>query len=650
MERSVNLLMRACAICCIISVFFQACSEKGGQEARRPSAQSPEEDARHPVPKVVPYLDSAPSAADGKGKATLEPAGPLPAGSFGDFKITFTVGEGGVAAGGFVMLQIPPWWGWSRPQNQYPKRAGYIQVETSPGAGFDVNVLPLNRVVVSPREDGFAPGEQIVFRYAGRVDKFAEARELFQIFVDGDGDGHSAGIADPPGLRILAAAPARLSVTAPSQAEPGEKIELRAAPLDGLGNWSEFPPGKFTLKTLRDGVTVGETSVKTSGGEKTIAFDHSVSEEGVYFFHVEGPQGLTGKSNVMLCQKGVPHLKLYFGDIHGHSRISDGSGAPEDYYRFAREVSRLDIVALTDHADYGTIPVKGKVWERIKKAANDACTPGEFITFLGFEWTNWKYGHRNVYYRDGEGPVFRSIDPESDTPQELWSLLEPFEAMTIAHHVGGGPIGADWSIEPPPTKEMLVEICSIHGSSEYYGAENAIYNPTEGAFVRDALMRGYRLGIIASGDTHDGHPGQRSAGAITGGLVGVYSPELTREAIWDALRRRQVYGTSGPKIILNFRVGDSPMGSEIKWDSSKGPLPIALRAFACDDIASIEVIRNGEKVFSQKGDGVFAEVLIEDPEPPRGDSWYYARVVQNDGAMAWSSPVWVSGESAASGR
>jgi hypothetical protein len=304
----------------------------------------------------------------------------------------------------------------------------------------------------------------------------------------------------------------------------------------------------------------------------------------------------------------------------------------------------MDIAALTDHADYGTIPVKDAVWKRIKNAANNANKPGEFVTFLGFEWTNWKYGHRNVYYRDGDGPVFRSIDAESDTPQELWRLLEPHVAMTVAHHVGGGPIATDWSIKPDATREWLVEICSIHGSSEYYGCESSIYSPVEGAFVRDALKRGYTLGIIGGGDTHDGHPGQRSMGALVNGTLAVYAPELNREAVWEALRNRHVYGTSGPKIILNFRVADHPMGSEVAWAASKGPIPIALRAIGCDDIAGVEIIRNGEAVFAEKGNGIFAQLILEDPQPEPGTSWYYARILQNDGNMAWSSPVWVTVE------
>ncbi len=190
-----------------------------------------------------------------------------------------------------------------------------------------------------------------------------------------------------------------------------------------------------------------------------------------------------------------------------------------------------------------------------------------------------------------------------------------------------------------------MEICSTHGSSEYYGCEAGIYHPQEGHFVRDALSRSYKLGIIASGDTHDGHPGQRSINARVNGLLGVYASKLTREAVWEVFQKRRVYGTSGPRIILNFRVCDSPMGSEVSWPKSKGPVPIAFRAVCCDDIDKVEIIRNGSPIFLEKGEninGVFVILLIEDPEPQEGTSWYYARVLQKDGNMAWSSPVWVN--------
>ena len=60
---------------------------------------------------------------------------------------------------------------------------------------------------------------------------------------------------------------------------------------------------------------------------------------------------------------------------------------------------------------------------------------------------------------------------------------------------------------------------------------------------------------------------------LTGGLVAVHTPERTREAIWDALSKRAVYGTSGDRILLWFdlvNAGDEaiPMGSEIVFEGT----------------------------------------------------------------------------------
>ena len=72
-----------------------------------------------------------------------------------------------------------------------------------------------------------------------------------------------------------------------------------------------------------------------------------------------------------------------------------------------------------------------------------------------------------------------------------------------------------------------------------------------GNTVRDALERGYRLGFVGSGDSHDGHPGLvHLASGGSGGLAGILAKARTREAVLEALRARRVYATNGPRIVL----------------------------------------------------------------------------------------------------
>src|SRR5262245_21486607 len=207
----------------------------------------------------------------------------------------------------------------------------------------------------------------------------------------------------------------------------------------------------------------------------------------------------------------------------GAAPTANARPTPHDYYAYARDVAALDVSALTDHDHWGSpfIDQTPALWTEIEEQTRAFHEPGRFVTVLGFEWTNWIHGHRHVLYFADEGPLLSSLAPGSGTPRELWDALAGRDALTVAHHTGGGPIAENWSFAPDAVLEPVTEIMSVHGSSEAADSPALIYDAVPGNFARDALEAGYRLGFIGSGDGHDGHPGLTPLGSHRGGLAAI---------------------------------------------------------------------------------------------------------------------------------
>ncbi len=633
------------------------CSPRAGEPVSSPMPEAAAGETREGPPTarwdVVDMLRESQAVefhpSDGGGRAWLDSAKPEhPAVSEpGRYRIGYEVGPLGIATGGVVTLQVSPFWGWSTPQVEESDAPGYTQVSCD-AADVLLEARTLGEQLLGIENSGrpLAPGERILIDYGAgpagaSADRFAESGSRFWIAVDGDGDGVRKLLPDAPGIDVAAGPPALLVVHLPGVARPGEEVPVSVAVLDAKGSSGVVFEGEIALVTSAPDALEIPPQLKLAPADRGVRrIPARARAPGVAWVEASGPDGLSARSNPILVTADGP--RVLWGDLHGHSALSDGTATPEEYLRYARDVAALDVVALTDHDHWGMLPLSEspEMQQAIAAATERFHAPGSFVTIDGYEWTSWIYGHRHVLYFDGAGPVYSSLDPRFETPQQLWAALEGREALTFAHHSAGGPVATDWSIAPDPRFEPLTEIASVHGSSESADTVDPIYDPVADNWVRDALARGYQLGFVGSGDSHDGHPGLSQLASTTGGLAGIVAEERTRESVLAALRARRSYATNGPRILLRAALGAHPMGSVVQVpEGASVDEPLFVHVVGTGPIARVELVRSGEVVDGLDAEGRL-EVALERPvEGLRAGEYVYIRVIQEDGGAAWSSPI-----------
>ena len=224
---------------------------------------------------------------------------------------------------------------------------------------------------------------------------------------------------------------------------------------------------------------------------------------------------------------------------------------------------------MTDHSqtavDGFTRGLGPQVWEEYQEATEANYAPGEFVTLHAYEASfRAPFDHHNVFFRGAPSPL---LAPQTMTLPELWAQPEAGQALTIPHHTGKFPAPLTTDAHDPERRRNF-EIYSAHGLSESYDPTHPLafeqsdftnYSTSapDGLTAQDMWAQGLVLSTIAASDDHRSHPGQPHWG-----VAAVRAPELTREAIFDALYARRTYETTGARILLDFTVDGAPMGSE----------------------------------------------------------------------------------------
>lgn len=333
--------------------------------------------------------------------------------------------------------------------------------------------------------------------------------------------------------------------------------------------------------------------------------------------------------------------KLLFGDIHGQSGISDGMGKIDQYYRRSRAKANLQFSCLTDHDCYPDW-ISQSEWELMRTTASLMNTDNELTCILSFEWTpneyQYDFGHKNVYFRDDDGDIFRSGEPSGLTPTDLYASIKNYRAICVPHHPAAdwGMVSAatDWSFHDDQV-ERLAEIYSRHAPYEDFESQSKYTKNIKKMprhSVQDALARGYRMGFTAGSDSHQMEHG------VEGGIVAVFTPTHDRAGIWDAMYDRRTYGTTGARILVSLKAEGAPMGSELKVPAGQA-VHIDISVLGTKEV-KVELVKNNKVVRTWEPESRACDAAWEDNDRSSSD-YYYLRITQLDEHMAWSSPIWV---------
>jgi hypothetical protein len=642
-----------------------------------------------------------PPSEDTVGSIRLDPPGPFVAGSRHTLRLTYTAGASGVEEGGALRIYPPhqghTYWELGKVTAEASRVGVACEVETfndrpytfhhsnPPWIRVTVYGGPLREgdtvTITLGEHGGYSRG---YFRLA-RVAQHAWCDYKFDCYVDVLGNGERpleyhrpdafVRIPDEPHVEIVADRPASVFVTAKAPGQAGaDEFEIVASVRDEFGNLADYE-GSLKVEctdpdaTLPEAIGVNEgvgmcdvhPARRPEGAVRIEGCRLSAETARVTLY--DPKQQIIGTSNIAAPGFAGEGLEVYFGDLH----VMTGKGlsgqmmlGDTDYaYQWARDVEGLDFSVVTNHGI-------GEKWEQDLEVDNAFNEPGRFVTIPAME----RYavtGHKNLYFRSSDVPALPKCSVE-----EIFEWLAQLDVpgMAISHHPNvhsetsryhaWGP--QDFSTTDPRF-ERLVEVCQCRGSMEVEDVGGAVSLGELGSSVQSALAMGLRLGFVGGTDNHRAQPGSKRSNLgglvaeeiINGGYTAVFAPELTREALFDALWDRRCYATTSRRILLDVAMGEHPMGSDLSDDDAAAfadERSITIRAIAHGEIDRIEVVRNNETVESVEVGGDRESLTYTDPTPlaevPSVSEqapdmvFYYVRVIEADGNLAWSSPIWLA--------
>lgn len=348
-------------------------------------------------------------------------------------------------------------------------------------------------------------------------------------------------------------------------------------------------PANGTTYTIGNGLGSG-TIVNNSAATSFI--DYGLNSSTTYYYFVFARNSncsgtsptylITNPLTANTTTTATATANFYFGNLHAHSRYSDGNQdnatyTPADDYAYAKNSLCMDFLGISEH-NHATAGMSISNWQPgINQAA--AATTANFLALYGMEYgvisngghvliygsnqlIGWETGNYNIYVpksdyigtpeTTGTTGLFRAINNLNNTGSTAFASFAhpdfsdynnlaniPFNATAdsalIGSAVASGPaFSTSTTYNDPPSAMAYLD---------YYNK---------------MLSKGYHIGPFMDHDTHYTNFGRSSNNRLA-----VVSSSLSNSTFMSALKNRNFYATEDCDTRVNFKLNNQQMGSII---------------------------------------------------------------------------------------
>ena len=522
---------------------------------------------------------------------------------------------------------------------------------------------PITIFMGDPKEKKFGPNPK-----GTQAQTNAQRRRAFYIYVDPTG---KAKFSDPEvfSLDVKGNELDNIKAVTPSFVARNKRFDVVIRFEDQFGNLTSTTDDEDTLielshEQLRENLSwklfIPETGYITL---PNLYFN----EPGVYTVILKN--AATGKEYYSPPMKCFNELQkqLLWGSFHGESERVDSTENIESCLRHFRDELAYNFYGVSPSENSEETP--NEIWKLISTNVQEFNEEDRFSTFLGFQWQgdSGKEGARQFVFAKDQKQMLRKKDTKYNTLNKIYKSYSPKEMISIPTFTMGKGCHYDFS-NWNPEFERVVEIYNAWGSSECTQKEgnpcpivpskkNGVSETAEGS-IQNALRKNCRVGFIAGGLDDRGTYYdffEHEQTQYPPGLTAILAKNHNRDSIFEALYNRSCYATTGERIIVGISIAGAPMGSELDTGDKPGLLVnrhITGYVAGTTALHKIDIIRNGEVIHTIHPENYHVDYEFDDMTPLQENSikgkdkeppfaYYYLRVVQEDGHMAWSSPIWI---------